>query len=217
MLDIDPNQKTTQAQSESQNQKQTWNPSQGATPQTIPKERNTQTSKTAGTVLFTTILAVFMIIVGAGVWGLVYYKNQRISQVEKEIGIQDTQLRKLKNIEQEALALQAQYKNVKNVLERRQIWDPLIKVLGDETLKKAVFSNLTAENTTKNMMSLTGSTDSLTSLAKLMVAFQNSENFTDFELTEMSLPSKDNPRINFSIELRFKKEIITANIEETEE
>lgn len=204
MLDIDPSKQSPKTKPTTS---QTWNAAPGPTPQTTPKERKTK-SRIGGTVFFVGVLALFIILMGAGVWGLVYYKNQQISKTESEISIQDAQLNKLKNVEQEVLALQAQYKNVESVLAKRQIWGQLIDVLSQETLKRAVFSNLSAEDTSQNTMTLSGTTDSLTSLAKLMVAFQNSENFTNFQLSSMGLPSKDNPNVSFSIELKFKKNII---------
>ncbi|MFH1749782.1 MAG: hypothetical protein ABH837_02735 [bacterium] len=206
MLDIDPNKQSRQQQAPTQ---QSWNSGSVPTPQTTPKERTKSGSNIAGSMLFIGTLAIFIVLTGAGVWGLVYYKNQEISQVTSDISDTDIKIAKLKNIEQEALALQAQYDNVSTVLDERQIWTELIRVLGDETLKKAVFSSFDVQDSEQNSITLSGTTDSLTSLAKLIVAFQNSENFSNISVSSFSPPSTENPDVSFGINLKYDKSIIS--------
>ncbi len=212
MLDINPNKQAGQQQAPTP---QSWNTDTVPTPQSVPKGHK-KSSRIANSMLFIGTLAVFIVLAGAGVWGLVYYKNQEITQVSSDISNTDIQIAKFRNVEQESLALQAQYNNVSDILDKRLIWKQLIDVLSDETLKKAVFVNLSVEENSNNTVSLSGKTDSLTNLAKFIVAFQNSDNFSNIDINSFTAPSEENSEVSFTITLKYKKEIVSPSYQENE-
>ncbi|MFC1656699.1 PilN domain-containing protein [Patescibacteria group bacterium] len=211
MLDIDPNKQAGQNQARAN---QSWNTDSIPTAQALPKKQNKNQSQFSGITLYLGVIAVCIVVIGAGVWGLQYYKNNKINDIKSDISNVDTQISKLNNIESEALALQSKYENVSSILNKRQIWTSLIDVLGDETLKKASFTNLSTSATTDSI-ELSGNTDTLTNLAKLIVAFQNSENFTDIQISSFSPPSETNTNVSFGISLGFNKSLISPESKTT--
>jgi Tfp pilus assembly protein PilN len=210
MLDIDPNRSThhPQPNTSQDNAPSTWSGTTDTRPvQSAPKERKS-TTNLSSTLMFLGTLTIFTVALGAGLYFLGLSKNSQTQDAQADIAIQDENIAKLSEVEVRAISLKAQYDNLLAVLNERNIWTSLIDVMKSDTLKAASYTDLSAENTAGGMVSLNGQTDSLTNVAKLVVALQQSENFTLVTLSGITLPSEDSSEVGFSIELKVVDQIL---------
>lgn len=215
MLDIDPRQQTPRTPPGQPPQPAGGGYSQSA-PMPPPKPKSEKSVGLKGSVWYFGILAFIVILITGGVWGLSFMKERKISTLSNEINDLDIELNKLKDVEDDALALKSQYQNVSTALDDRLIWTKFIEVLSSDTLKAAKYDSLfvTAE---ESSISLSGTTDSITNIAKLIVAFEKSENFSSVQLDAFSLPSEESTELTFGITISWKKSIISQRASETEE
>lgn len=152
--------------------------------------------------VFVITLFLFLVLTG---W--YYASSNSVKNVKDKIQEVDNQLSSYAALEAELKAFSGAVDNIQTALNQKKKWLPILDELSNVIPKNVVLSNLSLDSSGK--LKIDGSTDSLTSLAKTLIAFkQDKENhnnpnpvFSNVKLTGFSF---SNNGISFSLTMDTK-------------
>lgn len=160
-----------------------------------------------GLSIFATLLMVATVIFVLGhiVFLFIKFANdskiktdtETLSGLEQQLNAKD-----LKAVDQRARTLKAATTSLDGYLNKRVDWNAVWGETKGKLLKRAKITSFTMDET--GMVKLSGDTDSLTNLAKLLVSFQSSDKITNVKLSSSSFSVVDKKTtVTFSIDGNF--------------
>lgn len=175
----------------------------------IPEE-GVEEKKTSPTVSFSIILAILVLVGTFLTYWLGVAKSSKLKTLESQLADLGSQLsaKEMKEAETKLNNLASQLSGLQKALREKTVWSKLFSELQSVTPKDVRYTNFSlAEDGT---VSLSGETNSYTSLAKFLVAMKGSDKFTDLKLSSSALQKKEQEtKLTFAVSLKVKTATLT--------
>src|SRR3989344_764089 len=146
---------------------------------------------------------------GGGGW--VFFSTRstddEVGAAEMRISDLDLQLKKNSPELQEAIGYQARLKNLEGLLEGHMFWSQVMEELGKYTFKNISYESFNGD-VTRNRISVSGTAQSFTDIAKLILGLKQSDNFTTVSFSSAGAASGETPGYGFSLELVIKPTLL---------
>ena len=150
------------------------------------------------------LVTLFLLLVFGG-WYL--SSKNTLKRVDEKLNNINGQLTSMKELNNDVETYAGAVKNIQSALSGKKKWSALFKELNRVTPKDIVYTTLSVDE--KGKVQISGTTSSLGSLAKLMVALQNS---TAFGSSVLSNLSNQEGRVSFSLTSTLKTSILTKEV-----
>lgn len=146
------------------------------------------------------IISLFLVL---GFYGYFWAQKNSLKALDSKISDLDNQITAQKDVEAELKDFSAAVTNIQSALGEKEKWTSVLKELNALTLKEAFYSSFSADETGK--ITISGETDSLSNLAKLMVSLKSGKIFTNISLTSTSISEG---RVKFSLNLQLAPSVL---------
>ena len=165
-----------------------------------------QITKVAVFVVAVVIIATFLI------FALAQTQNARIKYYDNKISVQDAELVNLADVKTEAEAVYGQVNNLQGLWTGRNFWSNVMKELSTTITKNSKIESISLQET--GVINLSGATNSLTSLAKLMTSLEQNKNFSSVKLITLGF---EGGTITFDLKFDFSSTLLGSSPPSPEE
>jgi Tfp pilus assembly protein PilN len=174
----------------------------------IPKEERIQQTKTK-VVKFSTILAVVLLVVVAGIGGYFYYRVYNLKKELKATNTDITNLRSeitsLSTIEIEARNLYKKTTILQSIFDNRIYYSTLLKELEQSVPDKVVVDSFGVNK--DNTVAISGSAETYNLVQDFTNKLLSRDIFTSVELNSVGLDSRDG-KISFFIIVSYNEDLL---------
>jgi Tfp pilus assembly protein PilN len=146
------------------------------------------------------IISLFLML---GFYGYLLAQKNSLKALESKISNVDNQIAAQKDTEDELKSFTGAVSNIQSALGQKEKWASVFKELNALTLKEVFYSSFVVDD--KGKANISGETDSLSNLAKLMVSLKSGKTFTNVSLTSSSI---NEGRVKFSLSLQLAPSIL---------
>jgi Tfp pilus assembly protein PilN len=146
------------------------------------------------------IINLFLLL---GFYGYFWAQKNSLKTLDSKISDIDNQIAAQKDVEDELKSFSGAVLNIQSALGQKEKWASVFKELNALTLKEVFYSSFSVDD--KGKANVSGETDSLSNLAKLMVSLKSGKTFTNVSLTSSSI---NEGRVKFSLNLQLAPSVL---------
>ncbi|HLC39194.1 MAG TPA: PilN domain-containing protein [Patescibacteria group bacterium] len=177
---------------------------QSQAPAEVPKLK--APIRTSNIVTTGFLITGFFLLVFGGLFLFNVMKKSSINSTSNKIGQANDEILKMGDVNKQAEALYSQINNLEGLWAGRNLWSNVMTKLSGTMYKNVKFN--TVSFASPNTLTITGQTDSLSNVAKMLASLEGDKNFLNAKLTSVTV---EEGVVSFNIGTGFTPSLLGAS------